>query len=263
MHSVRLCKHFFRPPARVEAVLERLEAADQLLQLGLLPILDVARRWQRARALGPRFKEGLDESGTLGDVLRRQRSGDGSVRFRFGRFRCSETSEARLIATSASVPADLRKAYGVRQSLRDRRLSVWRAGQGAKLSASHSQRAEEDDGSHLDHLVRKVGELSDVDTERLIANARQDFVQQRDVLASQRVRVRLDVRDDVEVLDVRNLLRQRSELMKMCREQDRGPGDRRKVSAGAHSANQRSRGISAARTRNAYSEIAHASPKPS
>lgn len=119
------------------------------------------------------------------------------------------------------------------------------------------------DLTDLDHLVGKVGELSDVDTERLIANAWQDFVQQRDVLACQRIRVRLDVRNDVEVLDVRNLLRQRSELMEMCREQDRGPGDRRKVSAGAHSANQRSRGISAARTRNAYSEMAHASPKPS
>jgi hypothetical protein len=108
VRSVRFCKHFFRPPARVEAVLEHLEAADQLLQLGLLSILDVSRRRQRSRALGPRFKEGLDECGTLGNVLRRQRSGDGCVPFRFGRFSCSETSEARLIATSATVPADLR-----------------------------------------------------------------------------------------------------------------------------------------------------------
>ena len=232
VRSVRLCKHFFRPPARVEAVLERLEAAYQLLQLGLLSILDVARRRQRSRALGPRFKEGLDESGALGNVLRRQRSGDGCVPFRFGRFSCSETSEARLIATSATVPADLRirltmfvKVFEIVS------FSFGELDRKPNCQHRHSAGADEDDESHLDHLIRKVGQLSDVDTERLIADAGQDFVQQGDVLARQRVRIRLDVRNDMEVLDVRNLLRQRSQLVEMRREEDRGSSDRGKVSA--------------------------------
>lgn len=127
----------------------------------------------------------------------------------------------------------------------------------------HPARAEEDDGSHLDHLVRKVGQLSDVDTERLIADAGQDFVQQRDVFAGERVRIRLDMRNDVEVLDVRNLLRQRGEFVEMGREQDRGPRDRRKVPAGVEFRSAHWSASQPHERENAYSEMAQANPKPS
>jgi len=93
-----------------------------------------------------------------------------------------------------------------------------------------SEASESQERTHLHDLLGKVGELGDVDTEALVAHAGQDLVQERDVATGERVGVGLDVRLDVQVLDVRDLVRERRELVEVGREEDRGARDGREVS---------------------------------
>ena len=93
-----------------------------------------------------------------------------------------------------------------------------------------SKVSESQERTHLHNLLGKVGELGDVDTKALVAHAGQDLVQERDVAAGERVGVGLDVRLDVQVLDVRDLVRERRELVEVGREEDRGARDGREVS---------------------------------
>lgn len=69
-----------------------------------------------------------------------------------------------------------------------------------------------------------------MDTETLVADSRLDLVQQRDLLARQRIRLGFHMRDDVKVLDVRDLLSERCELVEVRGEEDRGSNLSREMS---------------------------------
>lgn len=82
--SVRLRKHILCPPARLEAVFKRLEAARELLELRFLAPGDVGGvRGQLAGSLCPGLEERLDERGAFGNVFGRQ-----SGFFRLSSVRC-------------------------------------------------------------------------------------------------------------------------------------------------------------------------------
>ena len=97
-----------------------------------------------------------------------------------------------------------------------------------------------------------------MDPKALVANPRLDLVQQRHVLLPAQVVARRDVRDDVQVLHVLDLLVEGSELVEVCREKAEGVDIPRNVSAG---------GVIMMSTlwgrNDAHSEIAQARPKPS
>jgi hypothetical protein len=101
---------------------------------------------------------------------------------------------------------------------------------------------------------------------------RLDLVQQGDLLASEGVGLGIDVSDDVEVLDVRDLLSECGELVEVGGEEDRSAGLGGEVSVSVEEGGNR--GLSKmsvgqygecrrASATPPHSEMAHASPKPS
>lgn len=71
-------------------------------------------------------------------------------------------------------------------------------------------------GTDLDDVLREAGHLCDMDAKAPIADAGLDLVQEGDVAAGERgPAIILDMGDDVQVLDVRYLLLQSGELVKV------------------------------------------------
>ena len=74
-------------------------------------------------------------------------------------------------------------------------------------------------GTNLDDVLREVRQLRNVDSKTLITHTRLNLIQERDVpFALERVRSG-DMRDDVQVLHVRNLLVERRQLVEVRREE--------------------------------------------
>ena len=111
-------------------------------------------------------------------------------------------------------------------------------------------------GTHLDHAFGEVRQLRDMDTDTLVAHARFHLVEQGDIaIAAAFLRVG-DVGDHMEVLDMRNLLIEGGQLMEVRCKQAESVDLRRNMPTG------RSEHSQSIKTE-PYSEIPHASPKPS
>lgn len=84
--------------------------------------------------------------------------------------------------------------------------------------------------THLDDLLREIRQLSNMNSETLIANSLHNLIQERNLLPRNRIRLRLDMRHDMIVLDVRDLLDESRQFVEMSCEETVGSNLGRDVS---------------------------------